>query len=99
MREPPRVEVVPRLQRRECIGGDHPSLHQGPTDEAVLAAGGPSHSRMRAWRLVRVRHHGAPVFLGLETMPDGTRAPVWSADPERVARWLASLDSHAGSLR
>ncbi len=41
-------------------------------------------------RLVRVRHHGAPVFLGLETMPDGTRAPVWSAGPERVARWMAS---------
>ncbi|MHB1783155.1 MAG: hypothetical protein ACYCTE_10805, partial [Acidimicrobiales bacterium] len=40
-------------------------------------------------RLVRVRHHGAPVFLGLETKPDGSRLPVWSADPDAVARWMA----------
>jgi len=39
--------------------------------------------------LVRVRHHGAPVFLGLETQADGSRLPVWSADPDAVAKWMA----------
>ncbi len=41
-------------------------------------------------RLVRVRHHGAPVFLGFRTSPDVTRSSVWSADPDVVARWMAS---------
>lgn len=40
-------------------------------------------------RLVRVRHRGAPVFLGVETRPDGSRTPVWSSDPDSVARWMA----------
>ncbi len=34
------------------------------------------------------RVHGSPVYLGDVTQPDGTVAPVWSADPARVLGWL-----------
>lgn len=44
-------------------------------------------------RLVRVRHHGAPVFLGFETSidehGDETQHPAWSGDGNRVAKWMA----------
>ena len=45
-------------------------------------------------KLVRVRHSGAPVFLGLQTVTDSSGGvcsePVWSADPARVAGWMSS---------
>ncbi|MHB1974400.1 MAG: RNA-guided endonuclease InsQ/TnpB family protein, partial [Acidimicrobiales bacterium] len=40
-------------------------------------------------RIVRVRHQGAPVFFGHKTQADGSRAPVWSAEPDAIARWMA----------
>ncbi len=44
-------------------------------------------------RLVRVRHHGAPVFLGFEASidehGDETQHPAWSGDGNRVAKWMA----------
>jgi putative transposase len=38
--------------------------------------------------ITRGRVHGSPVYLGDVTQPDGTVAPVWSADPARVLGWL-----------
>lgn len=44
--------------------------------------------------VVRIRHKGAPVFLGNETRTaeDGTLTsePVWSSDAERIAQWMAA---------
>ncbi|UQX13525.1 RNA-guided endonuclease InsQ/TnpB family protein [Candidatus Mycobacterium methanotrophicum] len=39
-------------------------------------------------KITRARLHGSPVYLGDVTGPDGTVAPVWSADPARVVGWL-----------
>ena len=39
-------------------------------------------------RITRARVRGSPVYLGDVTQPDGTVAPVWSADPARVLGWL-----------
>ena len=38
--------------------------------------------------ITRARVHGSPVYLGDVTQPDGTVAPVWSADPAQVLDWL-----------
>jgi putative transposase len=39
-------------------------------------------------KIIRALVHGSPVYLGDLTQPDGTVAPVWSADPARVLGWL-----------
>lgn len=39
-------------------------------------------------RIIRARLHGSAVYLGEVTGPDGTEAPVWSADPGQVLGWL-----------
>lgn len=39
-------------------------------------------------KITRARLHGSAVYLGEVTGPDGTRAPVWSADPDEVVGWL-----------
>ncbi|MGO9507239.1 MAG: hypothetical protein ACLPXZ_07820 [Mycobacterium sp.] len=39
-------------------------------------------------KITRARVHGTPVYLGDVRQPDGTIAPVWSADPVRVLGWL-----------
>ena len=39
-------------------------------------------------KITHARVHGSPVYLGDVTQPDGTVAPVWSADPARVLGWL-----------
>jgi hypothetical protein len=35
-------------------------------------------------KITRARVHGGAVYLGDVTGPDGTAAPVWSADPGEV---------------
>lgn len=39
-------------------------------------------------KITRARVHGSSVYLGEVTQPDGTVAPVWSADPDEVLGWL-----------
>jgi len=39
-------------------------------------------------KITRAQVGGSPVYLGDVTQPDGTVAPVWSADPARVLDWL-----------
>lgn len=39
-------------------------------------------------KITRARLHGSAVYLGDVTGPDGTEAPVWSANPDEVLGWL-----------
>lgn len=39
-------------------------------------------------KITGARVHGSAVYLGGVTGPDGTKAPVWSADPDDVVGWL-----------
>lgn len=39
-------------------------------------------------KITRVRLHGSAVYLGDVTSAEGTVAPVWSSDPDRVLEWL-----------
>jgi putative transposase len=39
-------------------------------------------------KITRARVHGSAVYLGDVTGPDGTEAPVWSANPDEVLGWL-----------
>ena len=43
-------------------------------------------------RIERVKHTGAPVFLGLSRLdpdnPDTPQEPEWTTDPERIMEWL-----------
>ena len=41
-------------------------------------------------KINRVRVHGSPIYLGDVTQPEGSVAPIWSADPDRVLGWLCS---------
>ena len=45
-------------------------------------------------KLVRVRHHGSPVFLGNQTITDQDGLhqlqPVWSTDADEIAGWMAA---------
>ena len=50
-------------------------------------------------KITRARVHGSPVYLGDVTAPDGTVAPVWSADPARVLGWLARPRGYADAAR
>jgi putative transposase len=39
-------------------------------------------------KITRARLHGSAVYFGDVTGPDGTVAPVWSANPDEVLSWL-----------
>jgi putative transposase len=39
-------------------------------------------------KITGARLHGSAVYLGDVTGPDGTEAPVWSANPDEVLGWL-----------
>ena len=39
-------------------------------------------------KITRARLHGSAVYLGDVMGPDGTEAPVWSANPDEVLGWL-----------
>lgn len=47
-------------------------------------------------KITRARLHGSAVYLGDVTGPDGTEAPVWSANPDEVLGWRA-MGSGSGS--
>ncbi|KEP38765.1 hypothetical protein [Mycobacterium kansasii] len=39
-------------------------------------------------KITRARLHGSAVYLGEVTGADGSRTPVWSANPDEVVCWL-----------
>ena len=77
--------VTGEREKRSCLttggdGGEDPAACVGASRE-FRNGGVPVSQKVR---IERVSFAGAPVFLGT----DRSGAPVWSANPERVAEWL-----------